>query len=138
MQKIPLNLAKPGMVLAKAVSNDKGITLVKEETELTETVLERLSKMHVANVVVQGNPVDLDGVAGNDFCQRADRMAHLFRKHGSDPYMMKLKKGLEQYFKLKAAAEAAARKAAEEAEKAAREAMLAEDADEDEAEGGAQ
>jgi len=42
MQKIPLKLATPGMKLAKAVINDRGMTLCGAGTELNEETLARL------------------------------------------------------------------------------------------------
>ncbi len=127
MQKIPLNLAKPGMILDKPLLRDNGLVLVAEGTELSDTLLGRLLTMGIETIVVKGNPVDLDGAGGgSSFCQRAERMDHLFRKYQADPFMMKLKERLTEYFKLKAAAEAAAQAAAEAAAKAATDAAEAE------------
>ncbi|GFM35686.1 hypothetical protein [Desulfovibrio psychrotolerans] len=109
MQKIPVKLAAPGMILAKPVVRDNGITLVGEGVELTESLIARFEQSGVGSVTVQGNPVQMDGLAGGtDFGRRAERMEHLFRKHGDDPFMMTMKKVLVQYFRLKAASAAAA------------------------------
>lgn len=105
MQKIPLNLAKPGMKLAKPVLRDNGLVLVAENTELTESLLERLERMDIAMLTVQGNPVDLggDGDGTNPYSARAARLDHLFRKHTQDAWMEKIKAHLKNYFLLKAA-----------------------------------
>ncbi|GAB6057048.1 hypothetical protein [Desulfonatronum parangueonense] len=104
MQKIPLNLAREGMKLAKPVLRDNGLVLVAENTELTGSLLERLERMEIAMVTVQGNPVDLGAGAGaNPYSVRAGRLDHLFRKHESDPWMQKNKEHLKNYFQLKAA-----------------------------------
>lgn len=117
MQKIPVKLAAPGMILAKPVVRDNGITLVGEGVELTESLIARFEQSGVGFVTVQGNPVQMDGLAGGtDFGRRAERMEHLFRKHGDDPFMMTMKKVLVQYFRLKAASAAAAAAVAATAE----------------------
>ncbi|THB64474.1 MAG: hypothetical protein D6E12_14775 [Desulfovibrio sp.] len=109
MQKIPLNLAKEGMVLAKPVLRDNGLVLVAQGTELSSSLLERLERMDVDKVVVEGNPVDLDGAAGGtEYTTRIERLDHLFRKFQADPWMNQLKEDLRNYFQVKAAAQAAA------------------------------
>ncbi|MGE4296871.1 MAG: hypothetical protein AB7E47_02485 [Desulfovibrionaceae bacterium] len=111
MQKIPLNLAAAGMVLAKPVMRDNGTVLVAEGTELTDNLLFRLENMHVDNVVVEGSPVamgDSEGIAsGADWGKRLERLDHLFRHHGGDPYMAAVKAWLHEYFAVKAAGVAA-------------------------------
>lgn len=104
MQKIPLNLAKPGMKLAKPILRDNGLVLVAENSELSESLLERLERMDVAMVTVQGNPVALGGEGGtNPYAIRAERLEHLFRKQRDDPWMSQLLVHLKDYFLLKAA-----------------------------------
>ena len=117
MQKIPLALAKAGMVLAKPVLRDNSLVLVAEGAELSDTLLERLQRMDVEAVTVQGNPVDMDGAAGGTrIGERLERLDHLFRKHQHDPFMGQLKGWLREYFQLKAAQAAAAAAVAEAAE----------------------
>jgi hypothetical protein len=112
VQRIPLSLAKPGMILDKPLLRDNGLVLVAEGTELSESLLMRLANMDIETVVVKGNPVDMNGAGGgSSFSQRAERLDHLFRKYQADPFMLKLKERLMDYFKLKAAAEAAAQAA---------------------------
>lgn len=106
MQKIPLNLAKPGMKLAKPILRDNGLVLVAENTELSEALLERLDRMDVAMISVQGNPVNFGGGGKNPYAIRGERLGHLFRKHAGDPWMNKLRTHLQDYFQLKAASAA--------------------------------
>jgi len=114
MQKLPLSLARPGMVLAKAVARADGIAVAAQGTELSQSLLDRFDTMGVDAVVVEGNPVDLEGSAGDiSYEKRAERLDHLFRKHAGDKWMEQIKKLLYDYFKLKAAGMAAARAAAE-------------------------
>ncbi len=117
MQRIPLSLAKPGMILDKPLLRDNGLVLVAEGTELSESLLMRLADMDIEALVVKGNPVDMNGAGGgSSFSQRAERLDHLFRKYQADPFMLKLKERLAEYFKLKAAAEVAAQAAQNAAE----------------------
>jgi hypothetical protein len=59
MQKVPIELVKPGMVLATTVCNDSGMALCGEGTELTDTIIERLKRMNVTHLVLKGRPVDM-------------------------------------------------------------------------------
>jgi hypothetical protein len=116
MQKIPLNLARPGMVLAKAVARTDGIAVAAQGTELSQALLDRFETMGVDTVVVEGNPVNLEGSAGDiSFEKRAERLDHLFRRHAGDAWMEQIKRLLYDYFKLKAAGAAAAGAAADAA-----------------------
>ncbi len=116
MQKIPLNLAKPGMKLAKPILRENGLVLVAENSELSEALLERLERMDVTMVTVQGNPVDLGGGGKNPYTNRVERLEHLFRKHGDDPWMAKLQTHLKDYFLLKAASAAVVAESPEQSE----------------------
>ncbi|MCM0756144.1 hypothetical protein M7784_12950 [Desulfovibrio aminophilus] len=113
MQKIPLALAKPGMKLAKPVTRDNGMVVMGAGMELTETHLERLRGMEVDRITVEGNPVEGAG-AGVDTsaARRLERLDHLFRRLSGDAWMDQVRGYLNEYFRLKAA-EQAARAAAE-------------------------
>jgi len=104
MQKIPLNLAQPGMILEKPVLRDNGLVLVAEGTELSEPLISRLENMGVKNIIVQGEPLDLEGMAGStSYAQRIERLEHLFRKFKDDPWMNQVKSFLKAYYEQKAA-----------------------------------
>lgn len=113
MQKLPISLARPGMVLAKPVARADGIAVAAQGTELSQALLDRLDTMGVDAVVVEGNPVNLEGAAGDiSYEKRAERLDYLFRKHAGDAWMQQIKKLLYDYFRLKAAGMAAAKAAA--------------------------
>lgn len=64
MQKIPLMLATPGMVLARDVfRNDSpvGMPICGKETVLTEALIARLDHLEVHSVYVDGHPVWQEG-----------------------------------------------------------------------------
>ena len=109
MQKIPLNLAKSGYVLAKPVARADGAVVAPQGAELTESILRKLDMMGVETVVVEGEPVKLDGmVSGTNYDVRLARLDHLFRKHQDNPWMNQVKGMLRQYFTVKAAGKTAA------------------------------
>jgi hypothetical protein len=117
MQKIPLDLARAGMKLGKAVTKENGMTIMAEGMELTESLIARLENMKVDRITVQGHPVDIGGAgSGTVFAERMERMEYLFRRYAEDKWMMRVRDRMAQYFRIKAAAQEAKRKALEAAE----------------------
>ena len=90
MQKIPIDLATPGMKLAKPVANDRGIVLCGPGTELTEEMIARLSNMGAKQITVEGHPMDT-GDAEKSLGQQTDELHARFRKVEGDPLMRKIK-----------------------------------------------
>jgi hypothetical protein len=78
------------MVLAKAVENDRGMTLYGAGTQLTETAIARLSGMEIQRITVEGHPVDT-GDVGRSVEQEAEALRLRFRKVEDDPLMRKVK-----------------------------------------------
>jgi hypothetical protein len=120
MQKIPLNLARPGMVLAKPVARADGIAVAAAGSELSESLLSRFDAMGIGHLVVEGEPVALDGPAGSSsFDKRLERLDYLFRRFPDDKWMGQIRRLLDHYFRMKAAASAAVTEAAQAARAAA-------------------
>ena len=114
MQKIPINLAKSGMKLAKPVTKEGGMTIMAQDMELTDSHISRLASMKIDRITVQGHPVDMGGAgAGTRWGERLERLDHLFRQHSKDKWMMRVKNRMSQYFQIKAAAQEAKLKAME-------------------------
>lgn len=88
MQKIALDRAEPGMVLAKAVENDRGMTLYGAGTELTEKAIARLSNMEVQKITVEGHPIQTGD--GQSLEQQEEALRARFRKVRDDPLMRKI------------------------------------------------
>ncbi|WP_319543011.1 hypothetical protein [uncultured Pseudodesulfovibrio sp.] len=108
MQKIPINLAVPGMKLAKPVLKEGGMTIMAEGMELTESLISRLENMKIERITVQGHPVDMGGAgAGTKWAERLERLDVLFRRHAEDKWMHRVKVRIGQYFQIKAAAQEA-------------------------------
>ena len=93
------------MVLAKPVQREDAMVLLAGGTELSTTLIKRLESMGVEQIVVEGNPVDMDGLLATS-SRTADDLDRLFRKHADNEFMMKLKAHLAEYFLLKAASAA--------------------------------
>lgn len=92
MQKIPLSLAMPGMVLAKEVrkeDNDVSPPICGKGIVLTESLLSRLEKMGIQALSVEGHPVEMEGDETLDELLKA--LDKRFSKVMDDPLMIKLK-----------------------------------------------
>ena len=76
MQKIPLNSAKAGMVLAKDIFRSEspiGIPVCGKGTELTDALIARFANMDIATVYVAGHPVwEEGGKSIDDFMRELD------------------------------------------------------------------
>ena len=90
MQKIPLKRAKPGMKLAKPVVNDRGMTLCGAGTALSEDIIDRLVRMEVKRITVEGHPIDT-GKQEKSLEQMLKELDGRFKKVGADPLMKKIK-----------------------------------------------
>lgn len=89
MQKVPIELAKPGMVLAKSVTSDAGMALCGEGTELTETMIERLKQKNISHLTLKGHPVDLGGESKTRE-QKMEELTARFSRVQEDPLMQKV------------------------------------------------
>lgn len=108
MQKIPLSLAKPGMLLAEPVCKTSGLTIVGQGCELTEPLLAKLRDMGVDSLVIEKTELMAPGdihQGHSVWSDRAARLDHLFRKHVDDAWMEHVKEGLRRYFLLRAVAD---------------------------------
>ncbi|MBW2330748.1 MAG: hypothetical protein JRF30_07450 [Deltaproteobacteria bacterium] len=90
MQRIPINLAMPGMKLATAVTNERGMALCGPGTELSKEMIGRLSDMGIKRITVDGHPVDT-GHAEKSLSQQIDELHARFRKVEGNPLMKRVK-----------------------------------------------
>ena len=100
MQKIPLNLAKSGMRLAKAVLNEKGLVLCGEGIELNDALISRLSNLNINKITVEGHPVDT-GAEEKPLDEQLQDLEKRFEKVKSDPLMKMIKSIFEKQIRLK-------------------------------------
>ena len=101
MQKISLNQAKTGMVLAHDVLTADGRVLASADSPVDDAMLRRFDLAGVVHLVVQGRPVPGANM-GYDALARALRLEYLFRAHGNDRFMMTLKNMLLRHFQERA------------------------------------
>lgn len=117
MQKIPIDLARPGMKLARPVLKDGGMIIMAEGMELTESLIARLDNMKIDRITVQGHPVDMGGAgSGTKYAERMERLDVLFRRYGQDKWMVRVRDRMAQYFRIKAAAQEAKARVMQEME----------------------
>lgn len=86
MQKIPLELATPEMVLAKSIKRQDGSLMAAEGEVLTEAQLKRLSLGGITHLIVRDKPVPGYGM-GYDVAGRRSRVEYLFRNHKNSIFM---------------------------------------------------
>ncbi len=95
MQRVPINLVMPGMVLAKPVVNDAGMPLCAEGTELTAALIDRLKRMNVPQLTLKGHPVEMGGPAKSPEEQIREMTARFARVQG-DPIMDTIREAIEK------------------------------------------
>lgn len=91
MQRIPLSLAEPDMILELPVTRpDKpeGLAIFGKGIKLTESSIERLKNMGVQAITIEGHPLKVEGEESLDdiLCTMEER----FRKVKDNPEMMQL------------------------------------------------
>ena len=100
MQRIPLEKAKPGMVVAKPVANDSGVVLIGAGTELSEAAIERLNSLEIAYVIVKGRPLDT-GTPEKPLEQLYAELDERFTLVANDKLCMQIKNLIKNDLKLR-------------------------------------
>jgi hypothetical protein len=98
MQKIPLVQAWSGMVLARDIiraDNPNGPPICGKGVTLTDSLIERLKRMEITTVTVEGRPVFVEGdKSPEEILECFDKR---FKKVADDPLTGKLKKVYRNY-----------------------------------------
>ncbi|HVN71012.1 MAG TPA: hypothetical protein VMU10_03220 [Desulfomonilia bacterium] len=94
MQKVPIEIVKPGMVLARTVTSDAGMVLCGEGTELTDVIIERLKQKNVSHVTLKGHPVDFGDSKTTE--QKIGELKERFLQVKGDPLMEKILEATER------------------------------------------
>lgn len=92
MQKIPITLAAPGMVLAQEIKNadnPSSMPICGKGVKLTESLIDRLKQMGVQAVSVEGHPVKIEGETTVE--QMLAALDTRFSRVADDALMMKVK-----------------------------------------------
>ena len=92
MQLIPITLAEPGMVLDQPVlhpNKPDGMPVFGAGKELTTSIIERLKKIGVQDVIVVGHPLHLPGEESME--EALTKLENRFAAVEHDPYMVKIR-----------------------------------------------
>jgi hypothetical protein len=92
MQKIPISLAKPGMVLGqdiKSSDDPASMTVCGKGVQLKESLIERLREMGVQTLTVEGHPVKMEGETSIE--EMLSALDKRFKRVEDDPLMMKIR-----------------------------------------------
>lgn len=94
MQTIPLALCTTEMVLARDVVREDGMVLCGKGTQLTESIIERLRRMNLSSVTVEGHPVKQQNekTLEQEFTELEER----FSLRSNDPVLMRIKRIIKE------------------------------------------
>jgi hypothetical protein len=82
MKRVGIEELLPGMILAKPVTNANGLPIVAVGTTLDGFIIERLQRLELASVYVEGNPEDSNG---KTLTELEAELELRFRKVAQDP-----------------------------------------------------
>lgn len=92
VKKIHVESIKPGMKLARGLTNEGGITLFSEGTTLSESQINRIKTMNIGAVYVEGSSAPAVPIE-----EEAAMLDNRFKRAENDPNMLKLKNLVRQY-----------------------------------------
>lgn len=90
MQKILTVLAAEGMVLAKNIETPEGRVLCGKGTILDSGLIDRLRKMDIIHICVEGHPIQIEGEKSLE--EEIQRIEKRFSQVDKIPPLMHLKK----------------------------------------------
>jgi hypothetical protein len=82
MKRVVIEELLPGMILAKPVTNANGLPIVAVGTTLDGFIIERLQRLELASVYVEGNPEDSNG---KSLTELEAELELRFRRVAQDP-----------------------------------------------------
>jgi hypothetical protein len=97
MQKIPVGFGKAGMVLARDVflqQSDRGIPVCTKGAPLSEPLLEKLARMGINSICVEGHPVSVpDEKPLEELLEDLDKR---FKKVEGNPLMARMRERIRK------------------------------------------
>ena len=94
MQEIVTALATEGMVLARDVETPQGRVLCGKGTNLTAELVERLKRMEITHIAVEGHPVNIEGE--KSLQEELEELDRRFSRVEDTPPLMYLKKRIRE------------------------------------------
>lgn len=98
MQKISIEEAAEGMVLAKPVLSEQGTTLCREGSELTEGMIDTLKRRGIARLKVKGRPIERSDEKPLE--ERISEVRHHFSKVEEEPVALKIRDTIIKHLKI--------------------------------------
>ncbi len=98
MQKLPVKLITPGMILARDILNEKGIALASAGTEISDKLLFRMENMRIRHAFVKGCPVQLAQYLPRSLDEKLADMEIGFMHVGQNDLMRKFRVLLKAHF----------------------------------------
>ena len=95
-QRIPLNLASPGMVVAAEVKDEQGRTLCGPGTELTAELLDKFERLGVKFITVEGHPINFPWERPLE--EDLKLLEARFAKVRNDPHLTLLKEVIRRHW----------------------------------------
>jgi hypothetical protein len=99
MQKIPINFAQKGMVLAKEVfqpGSASTMPMCGKGVILTEVLIERIIRLDIQTVCVEGHPVALPGDLSLE--EQLINLDRRFQKVNDEPRMIRIREMFKKSF----------------------------------------
>ena len=95
MRSVLLDQAKPGEEVAEPVKNDRGMVILPEGAKLTPALIDRLRKMGVVEVMVEGE--DPNAPPPKSLDELLEDLKVRFEGQEDNPLMMQIKKIARQH-----------------------------------------
>lgn len=94
MKRVVIQELLPGMVLVKPVTNPNGLPIVATGTTLDAAMIERLQRMELTSVYVEGDAVDS---GGKTLMELEAELDHRFRHVAHDPIQQLILRSLRAH-----------------------------------------
>ena len=99
MQKIPVDKAAKGMILAKPITRENGVVLMGEGTELNDLLIEKLKDLEIKKIAVKGRPLDIAGEEEKTLEQLHAELEERFSTVSSDKLCNQIKEIIKKDIK---------------------------------------
>ena len=96
MKRVVIEELSPGMILAKPVTNANGLPIVAVGTTLDGFIIERLQRLELASVYVEGNQEDSNG---KSLTELEAELELRFRRVAQDPVQQMILRTLRTHLR---------------------------------------
>jgi hypothetical protein len=94
MKRVVIQELRPGMVLVKPVTNANGLPILAAGTTFDEAMIERLKRMELTSVYVEGDAGDSNG---KTLMELEAELDHRFRHVAEDPIQQLILRSLRRH-----------------------------------------